>query len=160
MAADASVVIPPESTFQQTLVWNQKRTVLVTTFPDALGSDPGRMPVSYYPPWALSDPALSGELSGLGYHLCSHEKHLCPDHREGLSGGRTTFVQVQHVHYLHWIQSIPMLPPCQCKRWPLPIPRVFLRNPLPTSLPVVFSIYLCYRLFSEKFSSIYPKFCL
>lgn len=47
MAADASVVIPSKSTFQQTLVWNQKRTVLVTTFPDALGSDPGRMPVSH-----------------------------------------------------------------------------------------------------------------
>lgn len=58
MATDASVVIPPESTFQQTVVWNQKHNVLVTTFPDALCSCPGRMPVTHRHCCPLTTPGL------------------------------------------------------------------------------------------------------
>lgn len=58
MATDASVVIPPESTFQQTVVWNQKHTVLVTTFPNALCSCPGRMPVTHRHCCLLTTPGL------------------------------------------------------------------------------------------------------
>lgn len=54
----ASVVIPPERTFQQTVVWNQKHTVLATTFPDALCSCPGRMPVSHRHCCPLTTPGL------------------------------------------------------------------------------------------------------